>query len=254
MTKLAHITNGLVYVPSPLTGTTKAFLRVHGGLAWGDSTSDDKSESYHAVVIAGEEENHRINVFRQASAKWPDFLDQLIVLKDTLLVQYYHIPPSSRKVTESASGLLKPGEPTGFRDQLFDLDGLGRYKIRGRNQWKQPIFVEGEPAEKWPTFRTDLDNRPVVIICDYPDRFLLDFEAARLLVAGLIDAGEVVGDPKLLGNFEKASHQKPGDAMRQPIFRAFVGICWTLWNTSEARRHGQKQETPDFSTWKEFTR
>jgi len=219
-------------------------------VAYGDPASDDKSEAYHAVVIGGEEPNHKINIFRQFSGKWSDFLSQLIVFKDNLLVEIFWIPPSSRRVTEGSSGLLKPTEPTGLRDQLFDLDGLTYYKMRGRNKFDQPIYQIIEPKEEWPTFR---NWQTKAIVCDYQDRFLVDFEAARLQIDNLRARGEIGGNPQVLAPFEKASHQKPADTLRQPIFRAFVGLCWSMWETSEARRHKIKQEEPDFPAWKEYT-
>lgn len=256
MTLLTTKKDNLFYVPSPIatadgSRAVKSFRRIHGGIAWGDPASDDKSETHHAVVIAGEDESYKIVAFKQFAGKWADFLEQLIILKDTMLVQTFWIPPSSRRVTEGGSGLLRPSEPTGLREQLYDLDGLTRYKPRGRNRWRQPIFLEAEPAEKWPTFRTDLPERPTAIVCDYDDRFLVDFESSRLLIDRLVGT-EIGGDPKLLAPFEKASHQKPSDTIKQPIFRAFVGVCWQLWQTSEKRRHAAPDSRTGFPTWEEY--
>lgn len=213
----------LILIKSDLTGADKTFRRIHSVIAWGDPTSSDTAAREHAMVTAGEMENDWFCVVGQFSGKMDALLKTAIATKDDLLVEYFHAPP----------------EPPGLLQQLYDEDGLTRYRIKSFNRWGDPIPEVKKPQEKWATYR---DSATIATVLEYQDMFLEDFESCRLIVERLTKDKKVYWLPHLVGMLEKSKNQS--NAAEIPIFRAWVYVVWILWETSRNRgRSDQKQPT-----------
>jgi hypothetical protein len=211
---IATQNNGLYQVTSPTSGKPKSFKRICGCIAWGDPGKTDALQRDHALVYGGETPAGNVIVFNEFQASLPDLIEEMIRLKDTLCCLTF----------------WGSEEFGGHWLRLFDEDGLTRYQREPTEQTNIPRYKETEPLRRWPTFR---DRNHVADIYEFHDEFQLDFEACRSDVERLVSDKRVATIKAATPTIEKLGGKSIADKSQLPVFRAYIGLVWHVWQTSE---------------------
>lgn len=217
-----------IFLRFPVSGNEVSFDRICGAIAWGDSTKDDPDHRFHALVIGGERSDGSVHQFKEYHYELiRELAAEAIRIKDKLYCEQ----------------LWVECEPDGHFRQLFDFDGLTKYESDGKTidglpKWKRP-------SSHWVSFRS---REALATIQPYPKYFLEDFEAARSLVYDLHLEKNLVLSDTLMPLTSFAREQRSGDRPGYPIYRAHIGLLWSLWTTSK-RRHGPPTPRPTRWPW-----
>jgi len=225
--------DGTVELISPVTGARKIFKRLDAGVAWGDPKSDEAAYAEHACVLAGQQDDDRINVLREFRGRLDEVLEKLITWKDTLFCRNVHAP----------------GEPLGLFRLLQDADGLTRYTIVKRDQQGRACEPRGDILARHPTF---VSLEYTASLRKIPETVLDDIQGTHTLVDELIRKNDVLIDFRYCHEIEKAANQPLNEVLEQSVNKALLFAVVAIWR--EGLNEGGKvmplvrTRTP----WKEF--
>lgn len=232
---IAEIENDLICLTSEITGAKRYFESMATAVSWGDVSSDDAAHSEHGIVMAGIQEDSRINVLREYRGKIHEVKDQVIEWKDRFF----------------AKKIWTPQTPVGFYRMLQDADGLGRYIVRARGRRDAPIYAQDNPSDRWNYFRSYAHTGSVLPL---PSRLIDDMEAAHATVNDAMRAGDVLVDFRYVPQLEKAMGQSTKEILLLPIARAFIHIVWVLWDNNPLNVKNTFTTTQPKAPWTNFNK
>jgi len=203
------IDTGIITVTFPISKKEVNFRFLAGGIAWGDHLASVAEFKNHGLVVGGEREDGLIHVFYESTPqRLSDLASELIELKDAMFVEKFFLPPT----------------PEGHVQILEDTDGLTDYQHDGPTKYGSKKWRETAPKHRWPHFR----NRDAkALLLSYDDIVLDDFEAARDHVNRMATNKQIGMSMSLLKRLRSA-REDTHEAWRYPIYRAFIGLVWSL--------------------------
>jgi hypothetical protein len=222
-----------VWLKSPVTGAERRFARIAAAVTWGNPEHDDEWLKDHGAVIAGQGHDGSVNVFREFSGSLDALFNQLVEWKDVCHCQRIYIPLDSPEI---------------LKRTLYDRSGLVGYPADGWSKHRTPIW-KIPPREQWATFR---DTSHVAQIYASLESFEADFDGARQVVGRLIEKGQVTTVKMFLPTVHKFIGQKASVSAEVPLVRAYVALCWHLWEEFGEKKKAPKPATGP--TWGQFYR
>jgi hypothetical protein len=229
---------GHFIVPHPLTGAVKHFHTLAGCIAWGDGSAADEAHREHAFVVGGEDEAGTVIMLRENRGPWEKLVPRVVDLKDIYLLPRIWVP----------------GLPLRLASDLRDTsEGLCKYTVESRFH-DQPIYAEKTPHVRWPYFQNWTTTARLTML---PTRITGEIQSVHESVGLAITEKRLLIDKTFCPQIDKLAGIQPGDALRLPLFLAFLWCSKMLMEGVETRRRREGVPMPSIPRsfpWKDPTK
>lgn len=209
MKVIKETTDGLFEMSVP--GAPR-FKRFEAAFGWMEPNMKEDRKSVHAFMVGGEQEDGTRIIFEEYIGNFPDVFAAAVDAKDRLQLKRICLDRSRREFLLMLS-----------HDD--DCEGLTRYLTAGNDVMHRKVYIEKEPLQRWPNFRSFATTAALFGVPDILPASLSD-GFNRIVTLGRNNELQIHEDCTEL--CWCLDHKIPGEITDHPVVIAAIYVVWAL--------------------------